>query len=320
MDTVNPVLDYYSEAASMTLGGKHARRLTSLPERIDALCKCVQKLFIYDVVAKDFYGYGIPKNRLGEIHLRSTASLLDKIVLRSDEPLTEPRDVKKRVIGRCNHFVLLAVAALRAHEMPARARSGFGAYFNPPKYEDHWVCEYWDARKGQWSFADVQFDQVWIDKLHIRHNVADVPRDQFLTAGEAWKVCRARKLDPELFGIEFAKLRGLWFIAASLIRDAAALNKVEMLPWDSWGAQPQLNAALGPDELAFFDELAELAANPDRTLDELRNRYDTDARVQVPDKVLNLLRQRMEPVGVQVARSATGARGAEPESTPSSAR
>jgi hypothetical protein len=33
-------------------------------------------------------------------------------------------------------------------------------------------------------------------------------------------------------------------MAASVIRDLAALNKVETLPWDVWGAMPQPGATL----------------------------------------------------------------------------
>ncbi len=304
METANRVLDYYSGAAAMTRGGAPGRRLTGLPAQIGPLCERVQNLFLYDVVAKDFYGYDIPKYRLREIHVRSAANLLDKIFARSAAPLTEPRSLDKRVIGRCGHFVLLAVAALRAYRIPARARCGFGAYFNPPQFEDHWVCEYWDEAKGQWSFADVQFDSVWIDKLNIRHDVLDVPRDQFLVAAEAWKSCRAGTLDPARFGIEFAKFRGLWFIAGSLIRDLAALNKIEMLPWDSWGAQPQPNAELSAADLEFFDKLAELTETPDRTFDELRDRYASDDRVRVPQTVFNAIKNQTEAVGIQLDRPA----------------
>jgi transglutaminase-like putative cysteine protease len=47
--------------------------------------------------------------------------------------------------GRCNSYALMLVSMLRANGVPARSRCGFGAYFNPPKFEDHWVCEYWNA-------------------------------------------------------------------------------------------------------------------------------------------------------------------------------
>jgi hypothetical protein len=44
----------------------------------------------------------------------------------------------------------------------------------------------------------------------------------------------------------------LWFVAGSLVRDVAARNKVELLPWDAWGAQPQPDETLDDDQLAFL--------------------------------------------------------------------
>ncbi|NEQ19613.1 MAG: hypothetical protein F6K28_08495 [Microcoleus sp. SIO2G3] len=39
-------------------------------------------------------------------------------------------------------------------------------------------------------------------------------------------------------------LRGLWYIAGEMVRDVTALNKMEMLPWDIWGAIPRPNEPL----------------------------------------------------------------------------
>lgn len=40
--------------------------------------------------------------------------------------------------------------------------------------------------------------------------------------------------DPNDFGI--FDMRGLWFVWGNLVRDIAALNRMELLlPWDSWG-------------------------------------------------------------------------------------
>jgi hypothetical protein len=64
--------------------------------------------------------------------------------------------------------MLFLIAALRAKGIPARGRCGFGAYFNPPFFEDHWVCEYWDADKERWILVDTQFDEVWREKLNVR--------------------------------------------------------------------------------------------------------------------------------------------------------
>jgi hypothetical protein len=124
---------------------------------------------------------------------------------------------------------------LRANGVPARSRCGFGAYFNPPKFEDHWVCEYWDAERRRWALADAQLDAVWCEKISVSFEACDVPREQFLTAADAWRRYRHGAANPQMFGISFAGLFGEWFMAASVIRDLAALNKVETLPWDVWG-------------------------------------------------------------------------------------
>ena len=112
---------------------------------------------------------------------------------------------------------------------------------------------------------------MWQEKLKPDFDILDVPRDRFLIAGDAWAQCRAGKADPAKFGIAFANLRGLWFIAGNLVRDVAALNKMEMLPWDVWGAMPQPDESLTDEQLAFFDRLAALTRAPDSSFAELRS-------------------------------------------------
>lgn len=294
------VLEYYAAAGPMTTGGAHGESLASASSSIHELAQSVQKLFIYDVVARDFYGFDVPGQRADEIHLRSTESLLDRIIQLDDAPLAQPRPLEKRTIGRCHHFALLTVAVLRAHGISARARCGFGAYFNPPQFEDHWVCEYWDAGERRWVLADTQLDAVWIEKLGIKHDVLDIPHDQFLTAADAWRQCRAGKLDPEKFGISFVQLHGLWFVAGSLVRDLASLNKMEMLPWDTWGGQPAPDTQLDDSQFRFFDEIADMTGNVDESFDTARERYTEDDRLRVPQQVFNALKQRMESISAPV--------------------
>jgi hypothetical protein len=190
--------------------------------------------------------------------------------------------------------VLFLVSMLRAKGVPARARCGFGVYFNPPRFEDHWVCEYWNDNERRWVLADSQFNEVWLGRLNIRHDPMDVPRTQFVTAAEAWWRCRADEADPALFGISFAGLFGLWFIAGNLARDLAALNKVETLPWDLWGAHPRPGEHLDANGLNFFDEIARLTLDPDATVGELRLRYEGDDSLRVPRSVFNALLDRSE--------------------------
>jgi hypothetical protein len=284
----------------MTAAGHYEPLLRDLPNDVGALVQLIQHLLIYDVVARDFYQVTLPPVREAEIHIRPLEGLLHAIVALEDRPLTVARPAHRRLAGRCHHFVLLLVAMLRARGIPARARSGFGAYFNAPYFEDHWVCEYWRASEDRWARADPQVDQIWRTRLAIDHDVLDVPRGRFLDAGAAWKRCRAGMADPNRFGIDFVKLRGLWFIAGSLIRDVAALNKIEMLPWDVWGAQPRQDATLDPAQLGFFDQLAELTVEPDASLAQVRQRYVREDGLRVPASVVNALRNRAEAIPAEV--------------------
>jgi hypothetical protein len=300
MTVKRTALEFYAQAQGMTAAGHYASLLRDLPNDVGSLTQLVQHLVIYDVVSRDYYQVTLPPAREAEIHIRPLEGLLHALVALEDRPLTVARPTNRRLAGRCHHFVLLLVAMLRARGIPARARAGFGAYFNPPYYEDHWVCEYWRASENRWALADPQFDHTWRTRLAVAHDILDVPRVRFLVASEAWTRCRAGRADPNRFGIEFEKLRGLWFIAASLIRDVAALNKVEMLPWDIWGAQPRQDATLDEDQLGYFDQLAELTIEPDASLEQIRARYAGEDGLRVPASVVNGLRNRTEEIPAEV--------------------
>jgi hypothetical protein len=144
--------------------------------------------------------------------------------------------------------------------------------------------------------VDPQFDEVWRAKLNITHDVHDVPRDRFIIAGDAWARCRNGGVDPARFGIFKGDLRGLWFIAGNLVHDVAALNKMEMLQWDVWGAMPRPGESLRDDRLAFFDRLAVLTRVPDPSFEELRTLYERDERLRVPATVFNAILSRPEAV------------------------
>jgi len=289
-------MEFYSQQGPMTEPGRYNALFDDLPKEPPALAAAVQGLAIYDVVAGEFYGVDVPKARLWELHLRRIDQRIERLLELDSRPLEIARPPERRVLGRCYQFVLFMVSMLRAKGVPARARCGFGAYFNPPKFEDHWLCEFWNAQENRWVLADPQFDRVWLERLKIRHDTMDVPRTLFLTGAEAWRRCRAGEADPELFGISFVDLFGLWFIAGNLVRDLAALNKVEMLPWDLWGAHPRPGERLEADRIGFFDEVGRITLDPDATFHELRGRYDGDERLRVPRTVFNGLLDRSEVV------------------------
>jgi hypothetical protein len=280
----------------MSAGGKYASATKKLPDSVAILRNIVQGLAIHEYVASAFYGIEIPEQRGEETHLRRLRQMLDAILRLDRQPLKVPRPPERRLVGVCHHFAVLLVGILRSKGVPARVRYGFGDYFNRGFFEDHSLCEYWNAKKRRWILVDPQFDAVWRKNLRIKHNVLDVPRTHFLVAADAWTRCRAGEADPRKFGIFKGDFRGLWFVAGNLIKDIAALNKVEMLQWDVWGAMPRpSNKLKDKKRLTFFDELAALSHDPDSSFRELRKRYrDESQGLQVPGKVFNGRRRRLE--------------------------
>jgi hypothetical protein len=247
------------------------------------------------------YGFSLPDERRDTVHLRRAERLLERIAAADGRPLDVARPAAGRIAANCRQFTVLSLTMLRARGTPARARCGFGAYFGGGYFgggffEDHWVCEVWDAARRRWVLADAQLDAVQRDRFGIRFDVLDVPRDQFLTAGEAWRRYRAGQADPARFGLSVVGESGDWWIAGNLMRDAAALCGLELLPWDCWGVMPRPGEPIDAGRLALFDRLAALTAEPDATLAPLRALLAEDDRVAVPPLVRNALRGRDEPV------------------------
>lgn len=288
-------LAYYAQPGPMTGVGHHAKALAALPADVAALAEIIQGLAIHQYMA-EAYGFQVPEGRKAESHIRHADKILDRILALDDRPLSVARPPEQRVVGVCHHFALLMTVMLRAKGIPARYRCGFGAFFNPLCFEDHVLCEYWNRAEARWVQVDPQLDAVWRGGLKFEFDPKDVPRDQFLQSADAWTRCRSGTVDPGKFGIFVGDLRGLWFIAASLIRDVAALNKVEMLPWDGWGIMPHPRQQLDAGLLAFFDRLAALVADPDASHQELRSLHEKDDRVRVPKTVFNAVLNRLEPV------------------------
>jgi hypothetical protein len=99
--------------------------------------------------------------------------------------------------------------------------------------------------------------------------------------------------DPAKFGLSVLNEAGYWWIAANMVRDLAALNNMEMLPWDVWGAMPKPDDHVDDE---FFDRLAELTTDPAATFADLTAAYASDDRLRVPPVVRNAVLNRHDPV------------------------
>jgi Transglutaminase-like superfamily len=288
-------LAFYTQPGVMTSVGRYAPLLAELPGDVAGLAAAAQGLLIHEFIAPA-YGVTLSGADRDSVHVRPAEGLLERITARDGRPLAAAREPRDRVATNCRGFTVLMVAMLRARGTPARARCGFGGYFTEGWFEDHWVCEYWHAGEQRWVLIDAQIDARQREMFSIDFDVTDVPRDRFLIAGDAWALCRSGAADPGKFGLSEIGEAGDWWIAGNLMRDAAALGNLEVLPWDCWGAMPEEDEAIGDARCALFDRLAALTQWPDRAFDELRGLVRDDDRLRVPPVVHNAVRQRDEPL------------------------
>jgi hypothetical protein len=291
---MNSTLTYFSQQGAMSDPGTHRSLFENLPASIPELVRLVQGVTIH-VFWTERYGFKTPPERMDELQLRSMEKRLARTLELDPRPLTAPRPIEKKLLGNCRDHSLLLVAMLRHQGVPARARCGFGAYFLPDHFEDHWVIEYWNREHGRWMLVDAQLDELQQDMLKIPFDTLDVPRDQFIVGGKAWQMCRSGEQDPDTFGI--FDMHGLGFVRGNLVRDVASLNKMELLPWDCWGII--LAEALdNPDDLAALDEMAALSAGGVPDFETVRARYETDNRFRVNGTLLSYVDGSMVEVKV----------------------
>ena len=175
-------------------------------------------------------------------------------------------------------------AALRHQHIPARARCGFGMYFTPGKYEDHWVCEYWSPEESRWVMVDAQLDALQQEVLGIRFDPLDMPPGQFVLAGQAWQMCKRGDADPDNFGI--FQWHGMDFIRGDLVRDLLSLNKVEILPWDFFGLLTTELKDTSQEEMELVNRAAQLTLAGDPAFAEIHGLYENTPCLQVPEEWL----------------------------------
>jgi hypothetical protein len=262
---------------------------------VDQAVEIVQGLLVYDLLAKDLYGAELSPRQQAAVHERDAAALFELSRKIDARPFTQSRDPGSRIGGRCNTYSLLTVALLRSAGIAARARCGFATYFVPGYYEDHWVAEYWNTTEQRWTMIDSQLDQTWQQLIGIHSDTAvEVGPEQFLTAGHAWRDWRSGRLDAERCGLTSIPEHGAFWIAGNLRLDLAALNKVEMLPWDVWGLGWEPGTEPTEEMLTAFDSVANLTIDPDARFDDLRDRYENDESLQMNGTVFSVLLGEMQ--------------------------
>jgi transglutaminase superfamily protein len=250
------LIDYATPGRLTNLHDVSGHLLESIASDPIQICLPVHSLVIQPTDAE---ALGLPPERFNENQLRPASRLVQVLGVLDPSPLSVVREPGKRVIGTCRHFAVLSCALLRYRGVKARVRCGFATYFQPDKGLDHWITEYWDNPERRW---------VRIDAEILGQSVVNRPDDldagQFLTGSEAWAAYRRGEIDAATFGVYGTENWGAGEIRGNAVKDLAALNKVEMLPWDVWGRMfDAYKSQTGADYDELLDVLAGVCATDD---------------------------------------------------------
>ncbi len=246
-------LDRWRRHSPMSDPGGQASLVDALPHDVGELCRAIQGVLLH---AEWCTAYGLEAAHFGP-DARTTLPLerrLQRIAGADSRPLDSARAFPVRSPGTCRDYALMLCGVLRHRQVPARVRCGFAAYFSGGPWEDHWICEYRLASDERWRRADAQLDEVQRQKLGIAFDIADLPEDMYVTAGEAWERCRTSRDDAARFG--HGAVKGLWFVRVNVMRDHFALNDAETSPWDTWRQASGPHLTVSDPDLHATDKIA----------------------------------------------------------------
>ena len=229
------MLEYYAAPGPMTdLTDVPADVFDGLPTDPVGLCRTVPGLLVHEMWA-DAYGFDVPESRLTDLQTRfggrddrrDSAARRRAAVRRAARraadggQLPALQHAQQRVVAARRHpgprplrlrHVLRARQVRRplGHRVLAPGRATVGQDRRPARRR---------AAGG--------------DHRRLRHRGPAARAVPACRRGVAASAGRGRA-EPDTFGI--FEFWGLWFVQANVVRELAALNKMELLPWDVWGA------------------------------------------------------------------------------------
>lgn len=286
----NSILEYYSNQGVITNPGEYEYLYERLPSNVPELVKVVQGILIHSGHA---HRYGVrpseERKNKEEHNIRKIEDMIKRVVELDDRPIVFARQPEKRLLVSCRSFAVLTCSLLRHQSIPARVRGGFETYFYPQthvNHHEHWICEYWSSVESRWVQIDAQVDDTQKKAMNININTLDLPDGAFLTGGQAWKLCRAGKTDPNVFGVwdnsNKKWLTGWTFVQSKVVLDLMALNKFELLPWDGNALSKTDTKQLNNAEYALLDKVAELTTTANRSFSLFRLLYESEPTLRMP--------------------------------------
>jgi len=274
---------YYSQQSVMTHPGHHQHWFNELPNDPASLCEITRGVVKHFLDVEPFNRIP-PITRLFELDLRYVDKMIEQLLKLNQQQL---KDINTKIMGSCRDFSLLVCAMLRHKKIPARLRFGFSTFHIPGFHHDQVLVEYWDATQNKWCLADPRINQEFIKKYKLDHGTHshDIPRDVFMTGGQAWQLCRSKEKNANQFGTGLKnRFTGWTYIRNKLIQDLAALNKMELLSWDCWGIMLEDRSDDFMNHLErveLLDYIAALTASLEIDIEKINTVYRDDG-LRVP--------------------------------------
>lgn len=275
------LLKYYREHGPMTEIKTMQHMVSDIPKDIPTIVTYVQNILLHQHW-RTAYGVEVSEERLREPLIWSFTDKLVFLNNRGFRHVSDRKNHEEKMIGICRDFSVVAAALCREAGIPARVRCGFATYFEPGKYTDHWVLEYWNEKQQRWVMVDAQLDELQQNALQITFDPLDVGETDFINGPKAWIMCRTGKADPDLFGI--FQWWGYQYLRCNLILDANSLLKMPMQPWDMWEGYKDLPMEKWTEaDYAVMDELAALALAIDDDFEAFAEFVSSNDKIRVPD-------------------------------------
>ncbi|MGI5350690.1 transglutaminase-like domain-containing protein [Streptomyces sp. CA-250714] len=269
--------EFYAHHSNVTDPRDLSSLLVGLPNDLPALSKVVRGAVVHRNETFKRFGFEVPQERFKESEIRFFRDIVQFLGGMHERPADQ------RLAGTCRDFCITLCAVLRQVGIPARMRGGYADYFPPYAWDDHWVVEYW-LDGPDWQIADPQMAEA-AEHYAVDFDVDNVPRERFVTAGEAWLACRGGDQDPAVYTASVIEQAGMGVIQGTVVRDLAALNRLEVFPWDSWGLMTRNFDELTEEELTLLDQAAEIGAKGG-PLDQAIRLYQEHPQLQAPAHIV----------------------------------
>jgi len=299
---------YYTEATHISSVEGYEAYLDDVPDEIHLIIQVIQGLLIHDSWLEHYKVKEKSENTPNTPRL-TARDILHTITKIDNRSFLIPRGIEGRTIVCCRDFSLLLCSILRYKKIPCRIRAGFASYLAPPDmFEDHWICEYWDAFEETWVRVDPQIDlfqhkmiREWTNhyndpqytKMINKFDNLNIKECDFYTAGEIWNLVKNKKTNPMQYGLYFdPESFGINFIKANLLRDFACLSKDEPRVnymkntplWKKWVFSNKPFDTLNQDEIKLLDTIATYSQKKEIDVSQIINLYADNRKIQVPEE------------------------------------